>query len=97
MTLIGHAAHLEHAVLRLQVLVAVVHEQPDLRVGPEPGGVERAGDPCRTVVVLGPRPGGVAVDDGGQIGDHVGDRFPDGGEVHFHASDSSEGGVPMVT
>ena len=97
MTLIGTPRILNTPYCDSMYSLQLYMNSDDLRVGPEPGGVERAGDPCRTVVVLGPRPGGVSVGDGGQIGDRVGDRFPDGGEVHFHASDSSEGGVPMVT
>ena len=82
------AAQLERGVLGLDVLVAVVQVEPDLRVRAEPGGRQRAGDACGPIVELRPGPGGVAVGDGGRVGDLVGDRFPDGCEVHLHRADS---------
>ena len=61
-----HAADLEHAELRLQVLVAVVQVEADLRVRPEAGGRQRAGEARGSLVVLAPRPADVEpCDDGG--------------------------------
>ena len=50
-----HAAHLECAVLGLEVLVAVVEVERDLGLRVEAGGAERGRDPRRPRVVLGPR------------------------------------------
>ena len=49
-----HTADLEGAVLSLEVLVAVVHVQPDLAVGPESGSGVCSGQPCGPLVVLRP-------------------------------------------
>ena len=68
-----HAAHLEHAVVGLHVLIRVVHEQGDLRVGAKPGGGERLRHSCASVVVLGPCSGCVAGRDGRGVGNDVGD------------------------
>ena len=58
------------------VLVRVVQEQPDLAVGPQPGRREGRRHPGGTVVVLPPAPADAPVDDGGSVGQDVGDRFP---------------------
>ena len=45
----GHAAHLERPVLGLEVLVAVVQVEPDLRIGSEAGGGDRRRRPAPPV------------------------------------------------
>ena len=50
----GHAAHLEHAELRLHELVRVVHEERDLGARPETGCAQRTRHTRRTIVVLRP-------------------------------------------
>ena len=50
-----HAANLEGPVLGLEVLVAVVHVQPDLAVVTEPGSGVCGSQPRRPLVVLLPR------------------------------------------
>ena len=79
-----HAAHLERAVLRLEVLVAVVEEQRDLGVVTEPGRDVRGGEASGALVVLGPGASCRPVDECDLVGDLVGDRLPDRGVVRLH-------------
>ena len=79
-----HRPRLEPAELRLQVLVGVVEVEADLAVRPQAGRRQRAGEAGGPLVVLPPRPARRAVDDGGDLGLGVGERLPDGGEVHLH-------------
>ena len=77
-------AQLEGPVQRLEVLVRVVEVRRDLGVGTEPGGAQRAGDAGGAVVELAPRPGPLALDQRGAVGQRVGDRFEDRGPVPVH-------------
>ena len=82
-----HAANLECPVLRLEVLVPVVHVQPDLGVMTKTGRGVRGGESCGAVVVLGPCPDRGSVHHSGRLWNGVGDGLPDGGVVQLHGGE----------
>ena len=78
-----HTAHLGRHVLRLEVFVAVIEVQPDLRGRAEARCREHCSHARGAVVELCPGESPIAVHDRAVVGQLVGERLPDCGEVVF--------------
>ena len=75
----------------LHVLGAVVEEQRDVCARPDALGREPGRQTRRVVLELAPPHAPVALDDGGRVGDGVGNRLPHGCETLVHGAASSVG------
>ena len=74
----------------LHVLGAIEEEQRDVRARPDAVGRELGSQAGGVVLDVAPRHAPLTLDDGGRVGDGVGDRLPDSGEALVH-------GVPTST
>lgn len=81
-------ADLQGGEVALHELRAVVEQLPDARAGPDAVVEKGLGQPSGAVVELAPGPAGGTLHQDGPIRHGIGDRFPEGGGVHFHGSRS---------